>query len=156
HGSIFCADDEARIHYAANSGWNSVLALPIETHVRDRPSLVVFASAVSKHDFLALIRERGWLIHVLSMDFARIYLSNLRRDAVQRIGLTARQRELLYLTAQGYSTKQIAHATGVTEQAVSKTMRKISGHFGTATRVGIVARAAQLGMFDTPELNVED
>ncbi len=156
HSSIFEAEEEARIHYAATAGWNSALALPLETHLRDGPTLIVLASALGRTDFLAMIRENGWLIHVLSLEFARVYLSHVRRDAVQKIGLTARQRELLHLTALGYSTKQIAHVTGVTEQAVSKTMRKISSHFGTATRVGIVARAAQLGMFDDPSVSLQD
>jgi DNA-binding CsgD family transcriptional regulator len=57
--------------------------------------------------------------------------------------LTAREREVLQLLAQGLATKQIARSLGVTERTVKFHVASIFAKLGATNRAQAVALAAQ-------------
>jgi DNA-binding NarL/FixJ family response regulator len=58
-------------------------------------------------------------------------------------GLSAREREVLQLLAQGLATKQIARSLGVTERTVKFHVASIFAKLGATNRAQAVALAAQ-------------
>jgi DNA-binding NarL/FixJ family response regulator len=62
--------------------------------------------------------------------------------------LTAREREVLRLIAQGQANKTIAHTLGVAERTVKFHVSGIFARLGVVNRTEAVARAAQLGLID--------
>lgn len=63
--------------------------------------------------------------------------------------LTARQREVLELTAQGFSNKEIADTLVITERTVKYHMREILQKLHVRNRVQVVAYALQNGLVDS-------
>ena len=57
--------------------------------------------------------------------------------------MTAREREVLQLLAQGLATKQIARSLGVTERTVKFHVASIFAKLGATNRAQAVALAAQ-------------
>jgi DNA-binding CsgD family transcriptional regulator len=57
--------------------------------------------------------------------------------------LTAREREVFQLLAQGLATKQIARSLGVTERTVKFHVASIFAKLGATNRAQAVALAAQ-------------
>jgi DNA-binding CsgD family transcriptional regulator len=57
--------------------------------------------------------------------------------------LSAREREVLQLLAQGLATKQIARSLGVTERTVKFHVASIFAKLGASNRAQAVALAAQ-------------
>jgi DNA-binding NarL/FixJ family response regulator len=57
--------------------------------------------------------------------------------------LTAREREVLQLLAQGLATKQIARSLGVTERTVKFHVASIFAKLGATNRAQAIALAAQ-------------
>jgi DNA-binding CsgD family transcriptional regulator len=57
--------------------------------------------------------------------------------------LSAREREVLQLLAQGLATKQIARSLGVTERTVKFHVASIFAKLGATNRAQAVALAAQ-------------
>jgi len=65
-------------------------------------------------------------------------------DAVGR--LTAKEREVLALLAQGHSNKQIARALYVSEATVKTHLQHMYGKLAVQNRFGALSRAAELGL----------
>ncbi len=63
--------------------------------------------------------------------------------------LTAREREVLRLIAQGLPSKQIARALGITERTVKFHTTSLLRKLGADNRAQAVALAAQRGLLDT-------
>jgi DNA-binding CsgD family transcriptional regulator len=64
-------------------------------------------------------------------------------------GLTARQREILTLLAEGKSNAAIADALYISERTVTTHLTRIYDRLGVATRTEAVARAARMGLTAT-------
>lgn len=64
--------------------------------------------------------------------------------------LTAREREVLRLIAQGLPGKQIAHALGISERTVKFHTASILHKLGADNRAQAVALATQRGLLDLP------
>jgi DNA-binding NarL/FixJ family response regulator len=56
--------------------------------------------------------------------------------------LSAREREVLELTAQAFSNAQIAAGIGITEATVKRHLRNIFGKLGAVSRIDAVNKAA--------------
>lgn len=68
------------------------------------------------------------------------------RDVELLARLTAREREVLILTAQGYSMKEIAKQLHRSERTISKHRDHISGKTGLGDRVAITRFAIRVGV----------
>ncbi|MEQ9260292.1 MAG: LuxR C-terminal-related transcriptional regulator [Roseovarius sp.] len=105
---------------------------------------ICFASQLPRKSFTRKFGTARYEYGVAAFTLARA-LSRLRQQAiVAALDLSDSQIRIMQMIADGHSTKEIAFQTGVTQQAVSKALRKIAKRFNTPTRSGVVARAAQL------------
>ncbi len=69
-----------------------------------------------------------------------------RREADERIGrLTAREREILQLLAQGHSNERIASELFISVPTVRSHVRNLLGKLGVHSKLGAVALAAKSG-----------
>lgn len=62
--------------------------------------------------------------------------------------LTARERDVLALLADGLGNRDIAHALGITEHTVKFHLVAIFGKLGATTRTEAVRRALRLGLVE--------
>ena len=62
--------------------------------------------------------------------------------------LTARERDVLALLADGVGNRDIAHALGITEHTVKFHLGAIFGKLGATTRTEAVRRALRLGLVE--------
>ena len=62
------------------------------------------------------------------------------------IGLTAREREVLALVAEGYTNRRIAEALYISESTAGVHVSNILGKLGVATRTEAATTAARLGL----------
>lgn len=76
--------------------------------------------------------------------FLSIELAQRRRR--EALGLTAREREVVRLIAEGASNPQIAARLHVSRSTVSTHVEHILRKFGTRSRVSVAVRAAALGL----------
>ena len=63
-------------------------------------------------------------------------------------GLTAREREVLALLAEGYTNRRIAHELFISESTAGVHVSNILGKLGVATRTEAATVAARLGLVD--------
>ncbi len=68
------------------------------------------------------------------------------RSPRRAAGLSARERTVLRLVADGLPTKQIARQLGITERTVKFHVSSIMNKLGAGTRAQAVAEAARLGL----------
>jgi DNA-binding NarL/FixJ family response regulator len=67
-----------------------------------------------------------------------------------RLGLTARESEVLNLVADGFSNGQIAERLFITRKTASVHVSNILAKLGVATRVEAAAMAHRMGLLETP------
>jgi DNA-binding CsgD family transcriptional regulator/tetratricopeptide (TPR) repeat protein len=67
---------------------------------------------------------------------------------VESLGLTAREREVLALVAEGRSNRQVADVLSISAKTASVHVSNILGKLGVASRVEAAAVAHRLGMLD--------
>jgi DNA-binding NarL/FixJ family response regulator len=73
--------------------------------------------------------------------------SSTRLDESEPVeALTAREREVLDLLAEGLPNKAIAHRLGISDQTVKFHLTSIIGKLGAANRTDAVRRAVRLGL----------
>jgi DNA-binding NarL/FixJ family response regulator len=70
----------------------------------------------------------------------------LEQSAIGRLGLTAREAEVLALVAAGRTNRQIADALYVSEKTASVHVSNILRKLGVASRVDAAAVAQRLGV----------
>ncbi|MEV0667878.1 response regulator [Actinomadura luteofluorescens] len=102
---------------------------------------------VSRNELVAAIRAVE--------DPERIVLSVSRRslpedDGTQPVALTERERQVLDLTAQALTNRQIANRLSLTEATVKRHLRNIFAKLGAGSRLDAVNRAALAGLIDPP------
>ena len=123
--------------------------------------LRVFVSATSVDDRRRLhdeVRRAGWRL-VDRLDDADVVIgtatdwpappSSANGDADDDPlveSLTAREREVLALLADGVGNREIAHALGISEHTVKFHLGAIFGKLGAATRTEAVRRGLRLGL----------
>ena len=71
-----------------------------------------------------------------------------RRPAVESLGLTARELEVLALVAEGRSNRQVADALFISAKTASVHVSNILAKLGVASRVEAAAVAHRLGLLD--------
>jgi len=71
-------------------------------------------------------------------------------DAIERLGLTAREAEVLRLVADGRSNSQIAEALVISRKTASVHVSNILSKLGVSTRVEAAALAHRRGIADAP------
>ena len=87
--------------------------------------------------------------HFLSVDVQReLALAIRRRDAHERPALTARERMVLALAADGNSTREIARRLGVASATVKTHLQSIYHKLDTPDRASAVAVAIRRGMLE--------
>jgi DNA-binding CsgD family transcriptional regulator len=78
-------------------------------------------------------------------------------DAVaKRIRLSARQRQILALVAEGATDNEIALRLGLSSTTVSQYMKKIRERLGACSRAHAVALALRQGILETHPSQHED
>ena len=92
---------------------------------------------------------------VLPPELERSAVDELRRFARQahaastvETQITAREREILELAAEGFTTQQIGRRLGISPRTVEAHIAKLYRKLGVKTRLQAVARAATLGLID--------
>lgn len=122
--------------------------------------LRVFVSAASIEDRRRLhdeARRAGWR-PVDRIDDADVVLgpaaewptasSAAGDDDAPVESLTAREREVLVLLADGLGNRDLAHALGISEHTVKFHLGAIFGKLGATTRTEAVRRALRLGLVE--------
>ena len=123
--------------------------------------LRVFVSATSVDDRRRLrdeVRRAGWRL-VDRLDDADVVIGNAAdwpapaaaaggeaEDDPPVEALTAREREVLALLADGVGNREIAQALGISEHTVKFHLGAIFGKLGAATRTEAVRRGLRLGL----------
>ena len=123
--------------------------------------LRVFVSAASAEDRSRLhdqVRRAGWRL-VDRLDDADVVLGPAAERPSARPApadgplddppveaLTAREREVLVLLADGLGNRDIAQALGISEHTVKFHLGAIFGKLGATTRTDAVRRALRLGL----------
>jgi two-component system, NarL family, response regulator NreC len=92
---------------------------------------------------------------VLSPDLEGSAVAELRRFARRtqaastvRSPVTVREREILALVAEGFTTHQIGRRLGISPRTVESHMAKLYRKVGAKSRIQVVARAVALGLLD--------
>ncbi|GAA1846797.1 response regulator transcription factor [Actinomadura bangladeshensis] len=102
---------------------------------------------VTRHELVAAIQA--------VQDPDRIVLSVSRRslpedDGAQPVQLTERERQVLELTAQALTNRQIGNRLSLTEATVKRHLRNIFAKLGAGSRLDAVNRAALAGLIEPP------
>jgi DNA-binding NarL/FixJ family response regulator len=115
-----------------------VLAGPAEERARLRAAVNGALSIVGEFDTLAAARaaDRG----------AAAILVAPREAAPSPEALTAREREVLELLAEGLPNKAIAARLGLSDQTIKFHVAAISGKLGAMNRTDAVRRAVRQGL----------
>ncbi len=74
-------------------------------------------------------------------------------DELERLGLTAREAEVLALVSDGYSNGQIAERLFITRKTASVHVSNILSKLGVATRVEAAAMAHRMGLVRQPDVH---
>jgi DNA-binding NarL/FixJ family response regulator len=95
---------------------------------------------------------------VLPNDLEQSAVSELRRFARQvhaastvATPVTNREREILELAAEGFTTHQIGRRLGISPRTVEAHIAKLYRKLGVKTRIQAITRAAALGLIDMGE-----
>jgi two-component system, NarL family, nitrate/nitrite response regulator NarL len=88
---------------------------------------------------------------VISSDLHRDLAAEIRlHAAAAEVALTAREREILGLVAQGYSSPQIGHQLFVSVPTVKSHLANVYEKLGVSNRAAAVAQALRRGLVDDP------
>lgn len=93
----------------------------------------------------ALIRRARLRIDA-STDGAEIAAADVTPDQLDRLGLTAREREVLGLVVEGYSNGQIAERLFISRKTASVHVSNILSKLGATTRLEAAAMAHRMGL----------
>lgn len=146
-GEEFCTPEYVKIvEKAAEFNMRSGLFIPFRSSLEDEKGGSAFLGAMSRDDFLALLKEHGWTMQVAALQTHIAYQRHLKRAEAEKFDLTERQVAFLRLSANGLSFKEIAHKWQVTDRAVAKHARAISARFGAQSKMAVMARAIRLGI----------
>jgi DNA-binding NarL/FixJ family response regulator len=94
----------------------------------------------------AVVRGETYLSPPVSKHVVSHYLQRVGGDAGPLDMLTPRQREVLQLIAEGYSTQQIAQALTVSVKTVETHRMHLMDRLGIHDIAGLVRFAVQVGM----------
>ncbi|MDR0344305.1 MAG: LuxR C-terminal-related transcriptional regulator [Nocardiopsaceae bacterium] len=115
--------------------------------------IVIYRDA-SKQDLAAACRAGvASLIpesHGLGAVLAMLQRRRQRNGWASRAGLTDREVELVVLMGSGHSVPEIAELLGISPFTVQNLKRRVYGKLDVSSSAHAVARAATLGMLDTP------
>ena len=88
---------------------------------------------------------------MISSDLHRDLAAEIRLHATAaEIALTAREREILGLVAQGYSSPEIGRQLFVSVATVKSHLAHLYEKLGVSNRAGAVAQALRHGLVDEP------
>ena len=88
----------------------------------------------------------------LLSEFAHLAARPVEPTAAEpRPGLTARQREVVSLVAQGLTYKETGLRLGLSARTIKYHMAEIMAHLHLAHRAQVLAYAGRLGLGDTPQ-----
>ena len=107
------------------------------------------------HDLVETLTKIAAGERVVPPDLERSAVDELRRFARKahaasavETPITAREREILELAAEGFTTHQIGRRLGISPRTVEAHIAKLYRKLGVKTRLQAVARAATLGLID--------
>ena len=80
-----------------------------------------------------------WTIVDLADSDGRRFVLARRNDGTSQGGLTAREREIVHLTARGFSGKYVAYELGLAQSTVSESLRAALAKLGLRTRYELAA-----------------
>jgi two-component system, NarL family, nitrate/nitrite response regulator NarL len=83
---------------------------------------------------------------VLSPSLQTGVLEELRRPVPDRVRLSAREHDVMRLTARGLSGPEIARRLGIAPSTVKTHLRRVYGKLGVADRATMVAEAMRCGL----------
>jgi ATP/maltotriose-dependent transcriptional regulator MalT len=75
----------------------------------------------------------------------------VRTLAALPASLTPREEDVLWLLAQGYSNRQIAHSLFISLSTVKKHVERINSKLGVSTRTEAAVKASRLGLLENPD-----
>jgi len=131
---LLLSDDPEAVTRAARSGAGGWAVVPVNATAEDLASAA--AAAV-----------RGFVVTPASWTRDRPAGDELEEDDLApRERLTAREREVLELVAEGRSNRAIAAALGISEHTVKFHLASIYGKLGASTRTQAVRRGLRRGL----------
>jgi DNA-binding NarL/FixJ family response regulator len=100
------------------------------------------------------VHEGGSLVEPFVASRLLDRFGELVREQAAAGSLTAREREVLDLVAQGARTREVAQRLGVSEKTVKDHLSQIYGKLGVSSRAAAVTRARALGILPGDELRL--
>lgn len=94
----------------------------------------------------AVMRDETYLTPSVSRQVVNDYVRRLESSAEPSLQLTARQKEILQLMAQGQTTKEIAHALFISEKTVHAHRSQMMHRAGVRDMAGLVRYAIRKGL----------
>lgn len=82
--------------------------------------------------------------------------ATVRRPAQPRAAVTARQRQILALTASGYTAAQIATRLGIQPSTVHERLHRVYRKLGARDRAHAVAIALVTGLLEADDIELPD
>ena len=134
---LLVSDDPAAVTRAARSGAGGWAVVPLNATAEDLAS----AAAAAVRGFV--VTPASWAPDAPAGNDAE---EPEEDDLAPRERLTAREREVLELVAQGRSNRAIATALGISEHTVKYHLASIYGKLGASTRTQAVRRGLRRGL----------
>jgi len=148
-------DEGARAAQELRARYPDLPMMLLSQHVETRYSVALVASGgfgyllkdrvLRVGDFLDAIERVAAGGSALDPEVVRVLIAPTRRDDPVS-ELTAREREVLALVANGLSDKEIAEQLVLSEHTVHRHIANVRNKLGRGTRTAAVAEAARLGL----------
>jgi len=97
-------------------------------------------------ELLAAVRAAAQGIAYLSPRVATVVLSGLQAERDRYASLSVREREVLALVAQGYTSREVAERLYLSPKTVEKYRARLMGKLGISSRAELISYAVNRGL----------
>ncbi|MEM6669954.1 MAG: LuxR C-terminal-related transcriptional regulator [Pseudomonadota bacterium] len=137
---------------AAEFGWRAGVVFPVRSLTPPWHGGVGFGGDISRAECDEIIGKHLCALHVVSLQAHQRLMALKLSELRDRPALTAKLRDVLEQLAEGRGVKQIAYDLGVAERTVENRIQRIKEKLGVRSRDQAVAKAAQLGIIEPPNI----
>jgi DNA-binding CsgD family transcriptional regulator len=145
----FHSRGQKRLRQAARrAGYHGGLVVPVHSpEGRSRMGLLYLLSTHPRHFNHDSLAQIGWMLRGLTGQLLDWWIRQERAEWRAQLALQAPDIELLRLTHEGYTSKDIAHAWQRSKAAIDQRLYRTTRQFGTHSRKAAAQLAYQLGLF---------
>lgn len=137
---------------AAEFGWRAGVIFPVRSLTPPWHGGVGFGGDVSRAECEAIFEEHLCALHVVSLQAHQRLMALKLEELRDKPALTGKLIAVLEQLAEGRGVKQIAYDLGVAERTVENRIQRIKEKLGVRSRDQAVAKAAQLGIIEPPNI----